>query len=266
MNRERLFASLRGGLLSGGIKQSQVETIDAILDEAEHRRTPAGHVAYILATAYHELGSDMVATTEENLYYTKASRIRQVWPSRFPTDAAAAPYVKNPKALANKVYNGRMGNREGSDDGWVFRARGPSGTTGRDNPLRAGRALGVDLIANPERAADPAVGIPIMFEGMTGGWFTGVSLDDVDDTESFVDDRKVINGTDRAALIATYAEAFQKALREGGYSSAASIEAPEFTHEEVAALRLLAGWAAARPPATDAVLAWLASMPKEIRT
>jgi putative chitinase len=56
----------------------------------------------------------------------------QIWPSRFPTMASAQPYAGNPRALANKVCDGRMGNAVGSDDGWHFRGRGGSQTTGRE--------------------------------------------------------------------------------------------------------------------------------------
>jgi putative chitinase len=47
---------------------------------------------------------------EENLNYS-AKRLCQVWPRRFPSIAAAQPYANNPRALAEKVYGGRMGNR-----------------------------------------------------------------------------------------------------------------------------------------------------------
>jgi hypothetical protein len=33
------------------------------------------------------------------------------------------PYAGNPRALANTVYDGRMGNAAGSDDSWNFRGR-----------------------------------------------------------------------------------------------------------------------------------------------
>jgi putative chitinase len=67
-------------------------------------------VAHVMAQISHECGAgrDVV----ENMNYT-AQRITQVWPSRFPTQASAAPFSGNPRALANKVYNGRMGNRMG---------------------------------------------------------------------------------------------------------------------------------------------------------
>lgn len=69
---------------------------------------------------------------EESLYYS-ASRLRAVWPSRFPNNSVANKYAKNPKALANYVYNGRMGNRSGTDDGWNYRGGGMKQLTGSDN-------------------------------------------------------------------------------------------------------------------------------------
>lgn len=90
---------------------------------------------------------------EENLRYT-AKRMMAVWPSRFPTLASAMPYAGNPQKLANKVYNGRMGNRPGSDDGWHYRGRGGTQTTGRDGYEAAGQATGLDLLNNPDLVND----------------------------------------------------------------------------------------------------------------
>jgi putative chitinase len=69
--------------------------------------------------------------------------------------ATAAPYAGNPRALANKVYNGRMGNVSGSDDGWNFRGRGASQTTGREGYARLAKATGLDLVSNPDLVNDP---------------------------------------------------------------------------------------------------------------
>lgn len=109
-------------------------------------------IAHVMAQISHECGAghDIV----ENLNYT-ASRMTQVWPSRFPTVASAAPYAGNPKALANKVYNGRMGNRTGSDDGWNFRGRGGSQTTGREGYERVAKQTGLDVVNNPDILIDP---------------------------------------------------------------------------------------------------------------
>jgi putative chitinase len=109
-------------------------------------------VAHVMAQISHECGAghDVV----ENLNYT-AGRMMQVWPSRFPTMASAHPYAGNPRALANKVYNGRMGNAAGSDDGWNFRGRGASQTTGREGYARLAKATGLDLLNHPDLVNDP---------------------------------------------------------------------------------------------------------------
>ena len=109
-------------------------------------------VAHVMAQISHECGAgrDLV----ENMNYT-AKRITQVWPTRFPTLASAAPFSGNPRALANKVYNGRMGNRPGSDDGYNFRGRGASQTTGREGYERVAKATGIDVVNHPEYLIDP---------------------------------------------------------------------------------------------------------------
>ena len=109
-------------------------------------------VAHIMAQISHECGAgrDVV----ESLNYT-ASRMMQVWPSRFKTLASTSGYAQNPRALANKVYNGRMGNRAGSDDGWNFRGRGGAQTTGREGYERLAKLTGLDVVNNPDLVLDP---------------------------------------------------------------------------------------------------------------
>jgi putative chitinase len=133
--------------LIAGIVQSSAEVF------ARHGITTPQLVAHVMAQISHECGAgrDVV----ENMNYT-ASRMMQVWPSRFPTQARAQPYAGNPRALANKVYNGRMGNRTNSDDGWNFRGRGGAQTTGRDGYARVKTATGLDVIGHPELLIDPA--------------------------------------------------------------------------------------------------------------
>src|SRR5437868_5508402 len=103
--------------------------------------------AHIMAQLSLECGAGTEVV--ENLSYT-AKRMTEVWPTRFPTIASALPYQRNPRKLANNVYNGRMGNRPGTDDGYNFRGRGGSQTTGRDAYDKLGRASGHDLIENPD--------------------------------------------------------------------------------------------------------------------
>lgn len=91
---------------------------------------------------------------DENLFYTTAAVLCRTWPSRFPSEASAAPYLRNPRMLANKVYGGRLGNeRDGvsDDDGWDFRGSGVFQTTGYDNFLEVERETGIPFTKEPDK-------------------------------------------------------------------------------------------------------------------
>lgn len=94
---------------------------------------------------------------EENLNYS-ATRLKQVFPKL--SSAECAEIAGNPRATANRVYGGRMGNTD-PDDGWRYRGRGLIHLTGRDNYARLTRETGIDLIADPDRAAEPETAITI---------------------------------------------------------------------------------------------------------
>lgn len=133
--------------------------------------------------------------TKENLRYTSAERIRAVFPSRFGDAAAAAPYVRQPEALANRVYAGRLGNGGVlSGDGWRFRGRGLKQLTGRTNYQRAAAALARPYLAEPDLVAEPPDA------ALTAAWFwheAGCNaLADADDIESIT---RAINGPARLA-------------------------------------------------------------------
>lgn len=102
---------------------------------------------------------------EEGLSYS-AERLTKIWPKRFPTLESAQPYARNGKALANKVYANRMGNRdEASGDGGRFFGRGAIQLTGYSNYFHAGKALGVDFVMEPHLVSTPKYAI------LTAGWF-----------------------------------------------------------------------------------------------
>ena len=112
-------------------------------------------IAMLLAQVGHE--SADLTRLEESLWYS-AERLMQVWPSRFPTVAAAQPYARNPEALANKVYGGRMGNNQ-PGDGWRFIGRGPIQLTGRDNYTRFTNAINSrEPILHPDCLTEPGIG------------------------------------------------------------------------------------------------------------
>lgn len=119
--------------------------------------TPARLHAF-LAQLGHE--SDGLTRTVESLYYTRRERLMAVWPRRFPSVEAATPYLRNSRKLAELVYGGRLGNTE-PGDGARYIGRGYLQITGRANYREMGKRIGLDLEAEPERAADPEMAIEI---------------------------------------------------------------------------------------------------------
>jgi len=87
-----------------------------------------------------------------------------------------------------------------------------------DNFRRVGKLIGVDLIKNPEKALEKDIASEILIKGMVFGWFTGVGFHRKCpvyryNLASYVRARKIVNGTDKAQVIAEYAMQFEKALR-----------------------------------------------------
>lgn len=213
MNMTTYFAYARRAPFGGRLTQSQIDGQNAILAEWDRRfagslKADIRWLAYILATAFHETGGKM-QPVEENLVYTTAAQIRKTWPSRFRNDAEAKPYVRNAKGLARKVYGNRpdLGNTT-ADDGWTYRGRGLPQITGKCLYSLFGVA------ASPEKALDLKTSIAITFDGMTKGFYTGKALADyfsatTDDPEGA---RRIVNGTDKAKLIAGYHRNFLDAL------------------------------------------------------
>ncbi len=170
----------------GPLRQNQVDGMTRLLAATEG--LPLRHRAYILATVHHETGP-----ASSDLHWTPR---REIWG---PTDA-------------QKRYEGRkdLGNTV-PGDGKRYMGRGYVQITGRANYNKASLATGRDLVADPDLALDPEISGHIIVAGMRDGWFTGKKLADY---TSFREMRRVVNGTDKADLVAGYAETFEKALRK----------------------------------------------------
>jgi putative chitinase len=211
MDRAKFFAVVRSSLFAGRLTQPQVAGMDAILNEwdASGLRDERW-LAYMLATAYHETGQRMQPIAE-NLNYS-ATGLRRTF-ARYFTVAQARLYARKQEMIANRAYANRMGNgSEASGDGWRYRGRGLVQITGRDNYARFG------IADNPDAALDPVTAVKIMFVGMQTGAFTGHKLSDhfTSTKADWINARRIINHTDRAADIAGYATMFHASIRAAG--------------------------------------------------
>ncbi len=117
--------------------------------------TPEQRAAFLAQVA---VESHQLQNTTENLNYTTAQRLQQVFGlAAFPSSDAAAPYLRNPEALANRVYANRNGNGdEASGDGYRYRGRGLMQTTGRENYRAVGHENDPETLEAPQGAANAA--------------------------------------------------------------------------------------------------------------
>jgi len=80
---------------------------------------------------------------------------------------------------------------------------------------KASNKLGYDYTQNPDLVMKKEHAVKILITGMKEGWFTGRKLSDYihQSKKDYINARRIINGTDKAKLIAGYADIFEKALR-----------------------------------------------------
>jgi putative chitinase len=156
---------------------------------ANERSITAAQAAHLLGNAEHECGN--WTKFVENLNY-KPERLLAVFPNRVGTlDNAKKIVSGGPKAIANFVYNGRMGNKLGTDDGWNYRGRGSMMITGRDNYVRFDATVTDDIINNPDLLETKYKLKPAFwFFDVNKIWSSGVDISD----KSIETVRKKING------------------------------------------------------------------------
>ena len=195
INRPFFFDHVRGPLFGGKLTPGQVGGMTAILDLWEAEKGPQDDrwLAYMLATAFHETATTMRPIKEFGgaAYYNKLY----------------GPQGSNPtRARAH-------GNTE-PGDGAKYCGRGYVQLTWKNNYKAMSTVTGADLVADPERAMEPAIAGKIMSHGMRKGSFTGKKLADYFSgaKSDWVNARRIINGLDRAQLVANYAKVFYAAI------------------------------------------------------
>ncbi|MBI1213307.1 MAG: hypothetical protein GC190_17720 [Alphaproteobacteria bacterium] len=182
---------LTASQLSSMFPRADGGTIDAFISGGLRALQAAGildgvnRLAYFLAQLGHE--SNGLTVREENLNYS-ASRLMQVWPSRFPTLATAQKYENQPEKLANFVYGGRLGNID-DGDGYKYRGRGFIQLTGRDTYKKIGSMIGLDLERHPDLASEPGNAAKIAC-----AFWTSRNINPACDSGDFTEVTRLING------------------------------------------------------------------------
>lgn len=202
----RFYDNLRAGnMLGPKITPNEFSGTQAILAACIAACWPVSYTAYALATAYHETAHTMQPIKEMggDAYFTRMYDIKGNRPDK-----------------ARELGNLTPG------DGARYCGRGFVQLTGKKNYAAAGLKLGLDLVNHPELALKLDVAALILIHGMAEGWFTHRSLPTdlptgVASLSQFVSARDIINGRDRAQMIAGYAVDWQSALEAGGYKLAA---------------------------------------------
>lgn len=182
----------------GLLKQKQVDGIDFILSsfESDTNIENIPSMAYMLATIKHETAETFEPITEYGgkSYFNRYD----------PVLADSSRRRESAKRNGNTV----------TGDGYKYRGRGYVQITWKNNYKRLGEALGYDLVKNPEKTLEPAIAYQILSYGMRKGAFTGKKLSDYisENNTDYINARRIINGTDKASVIKTYAQGFERLL------------------------------------------------------
>lgn len=184
-DRVYFYDKVRHNPFPGKLSQRQVDGMELILNTwlATQPEGDLRQLAYVLGTVFHETATTMAPIHE----------------------MGGASYLAR--------YRGRLGNVEPGDD-VKFHGRGFVQLTGRDNYTRMSKVVGVDLVADPDRACEPEFAATILVYGMTHGSFTSHKLADYfhGDVADWVGARAIVNGKDCDQVIAGHARMFYQAL------------------------------------------------------
>jgi predicted chitinase len=195
-DRDSFFSGYRSAF--GSLTSTQVSGLESLLSamEQDDNISTIRHLAYMLATVKHETANTFHPISE----YGSVSYFNRYDPVLADTATRRA----TARANGNTVQG----------DGYKYRGRGYVQITWKNNYKRLGDALGYDLVNYPERALESVIAYKIMSYGMRNGIFTGKKLSDYITSSStdYYSARRIINGTDKASTIKSYAEKFERIL------------------------------------------------------
>lgn len=187
MTRQPFYERVAETLFYGSLPSWQREPLDRLLDEGQRRGRSVEDIAYVMATAYHETQrfkfDHEIGEGHGHDYGEPIWLIRGVRVAYFGRGAPQLTWLRNYAKMS------------------LFLT------------LEHGREI--DLVNKPDLATEPDMSALIIWEGMIRGMFTGHNLADhirpgAADYEAA---RRIVNGTDRAELIASYAREFEASLR-----------------------------------------------------
>ncbi len=189
---QAVLTRFNSALFQGQMTQEQIQGCERyvfayFLLRSKRMRIPLSHLAYTLATVYHETAFKMQPIAE---------------------------------------YGKGAGHEYGKSDpetGQTYYGRGDVQVTWKYNYERLSKILlnidtleqGVDLVNNPDLLLTPIYSAQATIMGMATGLFTGKKYSDYLNQENpdYVNARRIINGTDCAEMIAGYAHEFERALK-----------------------------------------------------
>lgn len=185
------FNKLHSSGLFRNINKGQVQGIEAIINECQLQGvTDPREIAYILATVYHEVNKTMQPIEE---YGRGAGK-----PYGLKLKYGKGPNKREEYSLPNKIYYGR-GLTQNT---WYEIYEKLSKT-------QKAKAEGWDFLNKPELLLSLTPSVWATVYAMRTGLYTGRKLSQYFNTKTdWVGARAIINGQDKAKLIAGYAQKF----------------------------------------------------------
>jgi predicted chitinase len=202
MDSQVFFDHVRSSLFRGSLTVEQVQGMEALISAAvAYPVKDVRHLAYILGGVYHEVGARMVPVREG---FAK-------------TDAGARAAVK-------KLFDRGVISRNYAlpVNGVSYYGRGRIQNTHLANYQKLEKRFGKPFVSEPDLLLQSAIDAEVTVAGHMEGIWTGKSLSDYINGAKcdYRGARRIVNGTDKAALIAGYAEKFEAALKAADYGEA----------------------------------------------